>query len=333
MGRSFEDKPAVREATPLLLGIVGPSGGGKTYSALRLATGIQRVTGGDITVIDTEARRACHYADRFTFRHLAFAPPFGSLDYLEAIEHCAKKGARVIVVDSMSHEHEGPGGLLEQHERALKGGKKDPSAWIELKANRRRLLNGLLQLPCSFILCFRAKDALHFPTRAEKEKGMYEPEKRGWMPIAGADFVFELAAKFLLLPGAEGKPTWTPEYLEERAMVKLPAQFREMFPAGIQLSEDLGEGMARWAAGADAKPANGHTEKTANGLVAKGVAELLAGYATASSHDQMAALKTQRGKLWPTLVKDGTDQMAIRQAAEAAAARMADQSAEPGSDG
>ena len=61
--RVFDDKPAVRERVPLLLGLVGPSGGGKTYSALRLARGFQKVTGGDIHFIDTEARRVFHYAD------------------------------------------------------------------------------------------------------------------------------------------------------------------------------------------------------------------------------------------------------------------------------
>ena len=82
MARVFEDRPATRERTPLLVGLVGPSGSGKTYSALRLATGFQRVTGGDIYFIDTEARRALHYADSFNFRHLPFGAPFGSLDYL-----------------------------------------------------------------------------------------------------------------------------------------------------------------------------------------------------------------------------------------------------------
>src|SRR6185503_15959759 len=100
MTRSFEDRPATREKTPLLLGLVGPSASGKTYSALRLATGIQRVCGGEIFMIDTEARRGLHYADKFKFRHIAFGAAFSPLDYLEAIEHCTKKGAGVIVVDS-----------------------------------------------------------------------------------------------------------------------------------------------------------------------------------------------------------------------------------------
>ena len=76
MARTFDDRPATREATPLLVGLVGPSGAGKTFSALRLATGVQRVVGGDIYFIDTEARRGLHYAERFTFRHLPFGAPF-----------------------------------------------------------------------------------------------------------------------------------------------------------------------------------------------------------------------------------------------------------------
>ena len=80
---------------------------------------MQRVTGGDIFYIDTESRRALHYADTFKFRHVPFSAPFCPLDYLDAIEHCVSKGAGVVVVDSMSHEHEGHGGVLEWHGREV----------------------------------------------------------------------------------------------------------------------------------------------------------------------------------------------------------------------
>ena len=72
---TFEFKPATRERTPCMVGIVGPSGTGKTFSALRLATGMQKVSGGDVAVVDTEGRRALHYADKFKFLHLDFGPP------------------------------------------------------------------------------------------------------------------------------------------------------------------------------------------------------------------------------------------------------------------
>lgn len=249
--RTFEDHEAKRVAVPLMVGLVGPSGGGKTYSALRLATGIQRVTGGDIFVIDTESRRALHYANQFRFRHVPFAAPFGPLDYLAAIEHAAKKGARVVVVDSMSHEHEGPGGVLEQHAEGVKrmsGGDRSKAervnmlAWAEPKQARRRMINSILQLPVSSIFCFRAKEKIKI-VRGE------EPKPLGFMPIAGEEFIYEMSINCLLLPKANGVPTWNSSEQGERETMKLPEQFRHIFAEPTALSEDHGESMARWAEG------------------------------------------------------------------------------------
>jgi ABC-type oligopeptide transport system ATPase subunit len=256
MGRTFEDVEAKRGAVPLMVGLVGPSGSGKTFSALRLATGIQRVTGGDIFFIDTESRRALHYADQFKFRHVAFGAPFGPLDYLEAIEYAAKKGAKVVVVDSMSHEHEGPGGVLEQHaEEVMRQARRDDGtideakaervklgAWSKPKAARRRMINTILQLPVSSIFCFRAKEKLEIKTGQQ-------PKPLGWMPIAGEEFVFEMTINCLMLPKAGGVPTWQSNEVGERATMKLPRQFEALFADQVPLSEDHGETMAKWAQG------------------------------------------------------------------------------------
>lgn len=250
--RTFEDSVAVREATPLLVGLIGPSGSGKTFSALRLATGIQRVSGGDIYMIDTEARRGLHYAEDFRFRHVPFAAPFSPLDYLEAIEHCVKRGAKTIIVDSMSHEHEGPGGVLEMHEAALtrmagtdygKRAKMTMLAWAEPKQQRRRMINSIIQMEANFIFCFRAKEKL------KMERGK-EPEKLGFMPQAGEEFVYEMVLKCLLMPGSKGTPTWESDKPGERLMIKLPRQFEDLFATGPQLSEAVGQQLAEWAAGA-----------------------------------------------------------------------------------
>ena len=87
MPRNFQIEKAVRKAVPLLIGLDGPSGGGKTMSALRLAVGIQKVFPGDILVIDTESRRALHYASMFNFKHIEFSAPHGSKDYLEVLKY------------------------------------------------------------------------------------------------------------------------------------------------------------------------------------------------------------------------------------------------------
>jgi len=248
--RTFDDRPATRERVPVLVGLAGPSGSGKTYSALRLATGMQRITGGEIFFVDTEARRALHYADAFKFRHVEFQAPFSPLDYLAVIEHCVKKAAGVVVIDSMSHEHEGPGGVLEWHEKEMGGDfKKQMLAWAKPKAARRRLINSILQLGVNAIFCFRAKEKIKLPAKGDKDR---DPREMGWMPIGGEEFVYEMTVNCLLYPASGGVPTWNPTLPGERAMTKLPKQFVELFAKEQPLSEEIGVALARWAAG-DAK--------------------------------------------------------------------------------
>lgn len=260
--RKFETKTAVRSAVPLLIGIVGPSSSGKTFSGLRLATGIQRVTGGDIHVIDTESKRACHYADDFVFKHVDFVAPFNPLGYLDAVEHSVNEGAKVLMIDNMSHEHDGPGGVLEYHdseaERLVKlwGSTYDKvtmSAWQKPKAERRRLIQRILQLDINIIFCFRAKEKIDL--KGDK------PKQLGWMPIAGDEFVYEMTACALLEPGSNGVPNWNPDMPGSKTIVKRPKQFTSLLQGREQLSEDLGEKMARWAKGDDAAPSVYQFEK------------------------------------------------------------------------
>lgn len=264
MSRLFESKPATRERVPLLVGLYGPSGSGKTFSALRLATGMQKVVGGKIFGIDTEARRMLHYADRFEFDHIDFKPPFGPDDYADAIKHCVDNGARVIVIDSMSHEHEGTGGVLEMHtaevdriyneavEKARRYNNKEPNrdsgnftAWKNAKEPRKRLVNTIIQSGASIIACFRSKEKLKILP------GGKPPENLGWMPIAGEEFIYEMTVTGLLMPASGGVPTWNPSFDGEKATIKRPVQFEQVLSqfAGKPMCEDIGEAFAQWADG------------------------------------------------------------------------------------
>jgi len=255
--RTFAVSDGVRSSVPLLLGLMGPSGGGKTFSALRLATGIQTIAGGDIYGIDTEARRMLHYADRFKFKHIQFDAPFGSLDYLAAIRQCVKAGAGVVIIDSLSHEHEGPGGLLDFHDKELdrlagddyaKRERVKMLAWQKPKAARAQMIAGILQLPANFIFCFRAKEKIKLVSGGK-------PVPQGFMPIAGDELVFEMTANCLLLPHANGVPTWRSDQVGEKMMMKLPEQFRGIFEKEQPLSEDIGAKLAAWAKGGTSIPA------------------------------------------------------------------------------
>lgn len=253
LSRRFDIRQAVREKVPLLLGLAGPSGSGKTYSALRLATGIARVAGGDVVVIDTENRRAQHYADLFAFQHIDFAPPYGPLDYLAAIHTAERTRPACIIIDSLSHEHDGEGGTLDcvtaELDR-LAGSdtglqqKLAAAAWRKPKAARRALLSGLLRLQSHVIVCIRANER----TRMTRE-AVAEPVDMGLTPIAAPEFLFELTCSALLRAGSQGAPTWASSLPGEHAAIKLPRQFETLFRQDCPLDEAHGEMLARWAAG------------------------------------------------------------------------------------
>lgn len=314
--RKFLASPAVRKQVPLLIGLVSPSGGGKTRSALRLATGIQRVCGGEIFGIDTEANRMLHHADSFKFKHVPFSAPFSSLDYLAALEFCANEASKVpgkstIIVDQISSEHDGVGGMLDfqeaEMERLSKGDsdKRDRVkmlAWTKPKQARRALINGILQMDCNFIFNFRTKHT----SKPIKVNNKTEIEPQGFVPIAGEEFVYEMTMCALMLPKADGYPTWSSEFPGERLAMKLPEWFRPILLTNRgepkQLDENIGEQLARWAAGGIATPPT--------------VAEY-----EAAGPEEFEELERRRAATWADLGRL-KQQTIIKTAADAAKARI-----------
>src|SRR5690606_33832586 len=99
---------------------------GKTRSAFELAVGIQSVVGGEIAFLNTEGRRGLVDIDLFkkpdgspAIQHMPFAAPYASLDYLDAIQQAKDAGIRTLVIDSMTHEHESEGGMLDYQDQEL----------------------------------------------------------------------------------------------------------------------------------------------------------------------------------------------------------------------
>ena len=72
---------ATKEKSKLRAAVFGPSGAGKTYSSLLIATGM----GGKIALIDSERGTANKYADRFTF-DIAELDKKSISDYVEIIK-------------------------------------------------------------------------------------------------------------------------------------------------------------------------------------------------------------------------------------------------------
>lgn len=274
--RGFSFDPAVRERVPLFVGLVGPSGSGKTFTALRLARGMAKVSPGPILFIDTENRRGLHYAENFDFLHSDFGAPFASLDYLSALQQADELKPSVIVVDSMSHEHEGPGGMIDFQAKELDRmagtsdyGKRERMqmlAWQQPKAARRALLQGITRLNANVICCFRAGEK---SKPAKNDKGKIEIVEQGFTPIAGQEFVYEMTMCALLRAGARGVPTWESDKPGEHAAIKLPGQFRDLFRDGEQMTEEHGAALAKWAVGG-ARPKERASNNDMDALFAAG---------------------------------------------------------------
>lgn len=262
----FTLKPATREKINLLFAIAGPSGSGKTYSALLLASGIAGKNG-KIAVIDTEAGRALQYAPKnggqanmaegtFNFLHLDFTPPFTPERYVEAIQTCEQAGATVIVIDSMSHEYNGEGGLVEMaDEIALKkstdkNGKTDFAklarisalSWAEPKKRHKRMMAKLIQVRSHIIFCLRAEDKIKIN---RKEKGAAEIVPAGFQPICEKGFMFEMTASMTMNPENPGCPDYELDH-------KLNNDMRKIFPMGKKLTLEQGALLKQWAESASA---------------------------------------------------------------------------------
>ncbi len=251
---SFEFRDAVRGDEHILVGLAGGTGSGKTYTALRLATGL---SGGEpFAVIDTEAGRAKHYADLFAFKHGDLGPPFTPDRYLEAIVAAEEAGFGVVVVDSASHEHAGDGGLLDWHDAELDRIAGDDwkkrqantfTAWIKPKQSHKRFVSRLLQLRCHLILCFRAEEKIEIVREGGETKVV--PKRSlagldGWVPIAEKNLPYEMTVSFLFTADAPGIPK----------PIKLQEQHKPFFDLKKVVDEESGKKLAAWAAGGKEAP-------------------------------------------------------------------------------
>lgn len=286
---SFTFKPAIREQVGLLIGLAGGSGSGKTFSAMRLASGIA----GDkpFAVIDSEAGRAKHYADQFKFDHGDLHPPFRPEAYIEAIKAADKAGYPVIVVDSMSHVWAGDGGVLDWQEEELqrmsggdwqKAERVKMASWIKPKVSHKKMVQQLLQVRAHLILCFRAEEKVEMVKKDGKT--LIVPKEgptglNGWLPVCEKTLPFELTASFLLLADKPGVPH----------PIKLQEQHKALFPQGQFIDENAGKRIAQWAAGGSVKA----KDFTVDLRAAKTLDELGAIWKTIPNKSDYEALKDE----------------------------------------
>jgi hypothetical protein len=198
MGNVLKIRKAKREGARLVIGISGISGSGKTYTALQMAWGLAKGDASKVGFIDTENKRGSLYADILKdrdgkiheFNIGDLDAPFSPQRFIDAILEFQRAGVEVLVIDSVSHEWSGLGGVLD----IVDGFEKSITGWKKGKPEHKRFMNTLLQSDMHIIVCIRASQKTDW-------KDPKNPKSLGIIPVQQEEFMFEMTASMMMWNG------------------------------------------------------------------------------------------------------------------------------------
>jgi len=179
-------KKAERAQLYLRCALFGPSGSGKTMTGLRIAKGIAEKMRVPYAVIDTEARSASKYADRFQFEVEDLEKK--SVDnYITSMNEAAKAGYKVLFIDSLSH---GWRELTEEVDRITQAStsKNSVLSWAKVNPKQKRFIDTILNYPGHIIVTMRSKTEWVIGLGKD---GKIAPEKLGLAPEQGKGIEYE----------------------------------------------------------------------------------------------------------------------------------------------
>jgi hypothetical protein len=180
---SLNFAPAVRHEAKARVAIIGPTGAGKTWTALEWAT----VLGNKVAVIDTENGSASLYSDQYQFDTAPWAPPYNASKLAAAIGEAAAV-YDVIVLDSLTHFWQGEGGVLDiVDQESIKNRGNTYAGWKKGTPVWRGLLDALIYAPCHVIVTMRSK----MDYVQSQVDGRTKIEKVGMAPVARNDVEYE----------------------------------------------------------------------------------------------------------------------------------------------
>lgn len=187
---AIQIRKAERRKAKLRIGVSGPSGSGKTYSSLLLARGMTTAWN-KVGLIDTENGSGELYSHLGDYNVITLAAPFSPESYIEAIRAFEVAGIEALVIDSVSHEWDGPGGCLEIVDKL--GGKYQD--WAKVTPRHQSFVHTILSSPLHIITTTRRKQDYEMTKGSD---GKVKVEKMGLKEVQRDGFEYELTLAFEL---------------------------------------------------------------------------------------------------------------------------------------
>lgn len=181
---------ATRAQLKARVAFAGPTGAGKTWTALEWATVL--ANGAPIAFVDTERGSASLYSDHFTFDVMAFDPPYDPQRLTDILKVAEGHGYAVVVIDSLSHFWEGEGGTRDIADAAAaRSGGNSFAGWKDATPKLRHLIDVMLGLDAHVVATMRSK--MEYVIE-QNERGKSAPRKVGLAPVmrAGVEYEFTL---------------------------------------------------------------------------------------------------------------------------------------------
>lgn len=234
MASNFTVKKATREKIFCKIALMAPSGGGKTYSSLRLATGmareIERETGKKAKILlgNTEQKRGYYYANEFDYDIVDIDAPHNPEKYVDFINFAVSEGYDILIIDSSSHEWEGRGGCLELHQQA--GGQYQH--WKNITPRHNKFIEAIADSSIHIIATMRGKDQYEM---TKDNNGKASVQKLGVGAKQRDGFEYEFTCTFLID--------------QKTSMAEAQKDNTHIFENEVAtlLSEDYGERIIKWA--------------------------------------------------------------------------------------
>ncbi len=193
---------ATRKKSKLRLAIDGPTGSGKTLTALRMAMELARHEGakahrpGRIAVIDTEFGTASKYEGDVHDGHpIEFdvddLSSFSPTSYTNAVNLAARMGFDVVVIDSLSHAWNGTDGALALVDKKAGSSGNSYTAWKDVTPLQNQMIESIIRCPIHVIVTMRSK--MEYVLEVN-ERGKSVPRKVGMAPIQrqGVEYEFDI---------------------------------------------------------------------------------------------------------------------------------------------